>query len=41
MSSVGQSGRYWILNTVTRRGAHLTTSAEVEAVAVAGSRYSV
>jgi hypothetical protein len=41
LSSAGQSGRYWILNTVTRRGAHLTTSAEVEAVPVAGSPYSV
>jgi hypothetical protein len=41
ISAVGPSGKYWILNTVTRRGAHLTTSAEVEAVPVAGSRYSV
>jgi hypothetical protein len=41
MSAVGASGKYWILNTVTRRGAHLTTSAEVESIPVAGSRYSV
>ena len=41
LSSAGQSGKYWILNTVTRRGTHLTTGAEVEAVPVAGSRYSV
>ncbi len=41
MSAVGPAGSYWILNTVTRRGVHLTTSAEVQAVPVAGSRYNV
>jgi len=41
MSAVGPAGSYWILNTVTRRGVHLTTSGEVQAVPVAGSRYNV
>jgi hypothetical protein len=41
LSGAGQSGRYWILNTVTPRGLHLTTSREVRAVPVAGSRYDV
>ena len=41
MSAVGPAGSYWILNTVTRRGVHLTTSGEVRAVPVAGSRYNV
>jgi type IV secretory pathway TraG/TraD family ATPase VirD4 len=41
MSAVGPAGSYWILNTVTKRGMHLTTSGEVQAVQVAGSRYNV
>ena len=42
MTAVGPSGTYWILNTVTRHGAmHLTTSSEVQAVPVTGSRYNV
>jgi len=41
MSAVGPAGSYWILNMVTRRGVHLTTSGEVQAVPVAGSRYNV
>lgn len=41
LSAVGPSGRYWILNTVSKRGTHLITSAEVEAIPVTGSRYSV
>jgi hypothetical protein len=41
MSAVGPAGSYWILNTVTKRGAHLTTSGEVQAVPVVGSRYNV
>ena len=41
MSEMGPSGTYWILNTVTRRGVHLTEAREVQAVPVAGSRYNV
>jgi hypothetical protein len=41
VSAVGPSGLYWILNTVTRRGVHLTEAWEVQASPVAGSRYNV
>jgi hypothetical protein len=41
MSGARLTGRYWLLNTVTPRGLHLTTSREVRAVPVAGSRYDV
>ncbi len=40
-SLAGPGHPYWLLNTVTRRGMHLTASWEVRAVPVAGSRYNV
>jgi hypothetical protein len=41
MTAVEPSGLYWILNTVTQRGAHLTEAWEVKAAPVAGSRYNM
>src|ERR1019366_355330 len=35
-SFAGPGHSYWLLNTVTRRGGHLTTSGEVQACPVVG-----